>query len=105
MRKNNFGESLKARRKEKGLTLVELEALSGVDRSHLSRIELGKRFPSARILLKLCKPLGYGQAELLKLAGYLSPDRTDDRIAGFKESLKGEIRQIMSNLLDKVDAL
>jgi len=105
MRKNNFGESLKARRKEKGLTLVELEALSGVETSYLGRIEQGLRFPSAHILRKMAEPLGYGEAEILKLAGYLSPDKTDDRIAIFKESMKGEIRQSMSNLLEKVDTL
>jgi len=105
MRKNNLGERLKARRKEKGLTFVELKALSGVDGSHMSRIELGKRFPSAHVLRKLAKPLGYGEVELLKLAGYLSRDRTDDRIASFKESMKGEIRQAMSNLLEKVDIM
>jgi len=105
MRKNNFGERLKARRKEKGLTLVELEALSGVDRSHLSRIELGKRFPSAYILRKLAEPLGFDERELLTMAGYLSPDKTDNRIAKMKESLRGEISQAMSNLLEKVDTL
>ena len=73
MTENKFGERVKARRKEKGLTLVELSELTGVDTSYLGRIEQGKRFPSAQILRKLTEPLGYGEAELLKLAGYLSP--------------------------------
>ncbi len=105
MRENNFGERLKARRKDKGLTLAELQALSGVDKSYLGRIEQGKRFPSAHILRKLTEPLGIDERELLKMAGYLSPDGTDDRIGKFKDSLKGEIRQAMSNLLEKVDTL
>jgi len=105
MAENDLGEKLKARRKEKGLTLVELEALAGVNASHLGRIETGKRFPSAHVLLKLTEPLGYGEAELLKLAGYLSPDKTDERLAKMKEAMKGEIKTAMSNLLEKVDTL
>lgn len=105
MRQNNFGEQLKARRLEKGLTLAELEALSGVDKSHLGRIETGKRFPSAHILRKLSEPLGFDERELFKMAGYLSPDKTDKRIDKFKRSLRGEIKQAMSNLLEKVDTL
>ena len=105
MKNNKLGESLKARRQGKGLTLVELKALSGVDTTYLGRIERGERFPSAVILQKLAEPLGYGGAELMKLAGYLSPDRTDDRISKFKKSMKGEIKTAMSNLLEKVDTL
>ena len=105
MTNNKLGESLKARRQEKGLTLIELKALSGVDTSYLGRIERGERFPSAHILRKLFKPLGYEEDELLKLAGYLSPDRTDHRIAKFKKSMKGEIKVAMANLMEKVDTL
>ena len=47
--------------------------MSGVSPSHLGRIERGERFPSALILRKLAKPLGFGEDELFTLAGYLSP--------------------------------
>lgn len=105
MRTHKLGESLKARRKDKELTLAELEARSGVDLTYLGRIERGERFPSAHVLQKIAAPLGFGEAELLRIAGYLSPDRTDDRIAKFKESIKGEIRVAMANLMEKVDTL
>ncbi len=105
MTENNFGERLKARRKEKGLTLAEVEALSGVDKSHLGRIENSKRFPTANILRKLTGPLGYGEVELLIMAGYLSPDRTDKRLVDMKKTMKGEIKGALSNLLKKVDTL
>ena len=105
MRNDQLGVRLKARRKEKKLTLAALEALSGVDTTYLGRIERGERFPSANILRKLAEPMGFGDAELLTLAGYLSPDRTDDRITNFKESMKGEIWGAMANLMDKVDTL
>jgi len=47
--------------------------MSGVSSSHLGRIERGERFPSARILRKIAKPLGFEEDELFTLAGYLSP--------------------------------
>ena len=46
--------------------------MSGVSASHLGRIERGERFPSAHILRKIAKPLGFGEDELFTLAGYLS---------------------------------
>ncbi len=47
--------------------------MSGVSPSHLGRIERGERFPSARILRRIAKPLGFEEDELFTLAGYLSP--------------------------------
>ena len=55
------------------LTLGELTRSSGVSASHLGRIERGERFPSARVLRKVAKPLGFAENELFALAGYLSP--------------------------------
>ncbi len=55
------------------LTLNELATTSGVSPSYLGRIERGERFPSARILRKIAKPLGFDEDELFTLAGYLSP--------------------------------
>jgi len=47
--------------------------MSGVSPSHLGRIERGERFPSASILRKIARPLGFEEDELFTLAGYLSP--------------------------------
>jgi len=55
------------------LTLRQLSARSGVSVSHLARIESGSRFPSATVLAKIAKPLGFTESELLVLAGYMSP--------------------------------
>ena len=70
---NNLGKILKQRRVMVPLTLRELAAASRVSSSHLGRIERGERFPSARILRKIAKPLGLNEAELFAEAGYLSP--------------------------------
>jgi transcriptional regulator with XRE-family HTH domain len=46
--------------------------MSGVSPSYLGRIERGERYPSARVLRRIAKPLGFGEDELFTLAGYLS---------------------------------
>jgi len=70
---NDLGKIIRQQRVAIPLTLQELASMSGVSASHLSRIEAGDRFPSARVLRKIAKPLGFGEDELFTLAGYLSP--------------------------------
>ena len=70
---NNLGKILKQQRISVPLTLQELSSETGVSSSHLGRIERGERFPSARILRKIAKPLGFDEDELFTLAGFLTP--------------------------------
>jgi len=70
--RDNLGEVIRQQRVMMSLTLQELSAKAGVSASHLGRIERGERFPSARILRRIAKPLGFGENELFTLAGYLS---------------------------------
>jgi HTH-type transcriptional regulator, competence development regulator len=70
---NDLGKIIKQQRITVPLTLQELAAESSVSASHLGRIERGERFPSARILRKIAKPLGFDEDELFTLAGFLSP--------------------------------
>ncbi|TET25975.1 MAG: XRE family transcriptional regulator [Dehalococcoidia bacterium] len=70
--RKNLGVILKQQRLRMPLTLRELTNLSTVSSSHLGRIERGERFPSASILRKIAKPLGFEEGELFTLAGYLS---------------------------------
>lgn len=75
MNKNNeanLGEIIKQQRVIMSLTLQELAAKAEVSSSHLGRIERGERFPSAHVLRKIAKPLGFEENELFALAGYLS---------------------------------
>jgi len=72
-RNKEIGKIIKQQRIMLPLTLKELSEASGVSSSHLGRIERGERFPSADILRKIAKPLGFGEAELFASAGYLSP--------------------------------
>ncbi len=68
----NLGEIIKQQRVMISLTLHELAGKAGVSSSHLGRIERGERFPSAHVLRKIAKPLGFEENELFALAGYLS---------------------------------
>jgi len=96
-----LGEIIKERRKARGLSLPQLSRASGVHASYIGRIEQGVRFPSARILRKLAKPLGFGEVELFKLAGYLSQDDTDAQIRKLKEAIK----LALTGLSETVDSL
>ena len=70
---NDLGKIIKQQRITMPLTLQELTAQSSVSSSHLGRVERGERFPSAHVLRKIARPLGFEEDELLTLAGYLSP--------------------------------
>ena len=70
---NELGRIIKLRRIAAGLSLKELAAKSGVSSSYLGRLERGERSPSARVLGKLARPLGFGEAEMLTIAGLLPP--------------------------------
>ncbi len=61
-----------------GLSQREVAAVSGVSTSHLGRIERGERFPSAYILQRIAKPLGFEENELFTFAGFLSPISTKE---------------------------
>ena len=71
---NDFGKILKQQRTALDLTLQQLGDISGVSASHLGRIERGQRFPSAHILRRIAKPLGFEENELFTLAGYLAAE-------------------------------
>lgn len=70
---HDLSKIIKQKRRAVPLTLRDLATASGVSASHLGRIERGERFPSANILRKMAKPLGFEESQLFTLAGFLSP--------------------------------
>ena len=102
---NNLGLILRARRREKGLTLTQLSSLSGLHTAHIGRIERGERFPRGHTLRKLAEPLGFSELELCKLAGFIPRDAADDRLDRFKKSVKKEIIETLVNLGERIDRL
>ena len=77
---DNLGEVIRRQRVALPLTQQELAAVTGVSPSYLGRIERGERYPSARVLRRIAKPLGFDEDELFTLAGYLS--RRSPGVAG-----------------------
>ena len=73
---SHVGGMIKQQRISFPLTLQELADRTGVSASHLGRIERGERFPSAHILRKIARPLGFDENELFTAAGYLSAQST-----------------------------
>ena len=72
----DFGRMIRQQRLMIPLTLQELTRQTGVSPSYLGRIERGERFPSATILHRIARPLGFDVNELFALAGYLPPQST-----------------------------
>lgn len=60
-----IGRILKQKRIERGMTQQELAEAIGTDKGNLSKIENGKRNPTAKTLLKITKILGYELKDLL----------------------------------------
>jgi len=102
---NNLGKILRERRIAKGLRLKDVSKLSGVHISHLGRVERGERFPSARILIELSEPLGFGKVEIMKVAGLLSGDETDNRMEMLKKEIKLAVAEALAKILERIDKL
>jgi transcriptional regulator with XRE-family HTH domain len=100
--RENLGKIIKQQRLSVPLTLYELSHKSGVSPSHLGRIENGERFPSAAILQRIARPLGFREPELFTLAGYLTPqllassDNTAEPLPGKNSRLDPYVNKILS---------
>ncbi|WP_399925549.1 helix-turn-helix domain-containing protein [Streptomyces kanamyceticus] len=80
--RNAYGEWLKARREEAGLTQQELADMAIVSRSHIAHIEAGRRMPSKDDAKRLDKALNTGDVlisflpdEDAAVADYFEPAR------------------------------
>src|SRR5713101_3774631 len=65
---NQLGEVVKSRRQNLGLTQRSLAAKLGVEASHVSFIESGRRKPSLKLVAKTADTLGLDRQALLILA-------------------------------------
>ena len=58
MTKEQLGTRIRSVRKERGLTLKELERVSGFSATHISEIERGKTSPTIGALVRISNALG-----------------------------------------------
>lgn len=91
-----FGERLRALRKQKKLTQKQLAALIGVKNSIISFYEVGDRFPSPEIIIKLSRVLGVSTDFLLGVGH----DETID-VSGLDEEDKLLVRALVDTLRRK----
>jgi len=73
-----FGSYLRRLRKEKGLTLKQVEKAAKVSNAYISLVERGRRNPPhPDILTRLAKVYEVPQRDLLVAAGYLEDDSSE----------------------------
>ena len=85
-----FGQVLKYWRTQVGRSLRDVEAVSGMSATNLSRIERGLIGPPPNFVLdKLAAAVGVARAELYKAAGRLPP--------GDEEGKRGVVEAIMAD--------
>lgn len=63
-----LGRAIRGLRRERGLTLVQVAAASGLSQPFLSQLELGRTRPSMRSLFRIAGALGTTQQALLAMA-------------------------------------
>jgi transcriptional regulator with XRE-family HTH domain len=64
-----LGQSIRERRKAQGLSQEALADASGVDRSHMGKIERGERNVTLLNVLRIADAVGCRPSELLAMAG------------------------------------
>lgn len=70
MNEKLLGEFLKTERRKKKISLRNLEGLSGISFSHLSKIERGEYTPSRTTVSLIARALNLDEDKLLVMAGY-----------------------------------
>lgn len=86
-----LGARIRELRKHKGLTQEQLAEALGIDQKHMSRIELGKSYPSLDRLVKIADAL---KVALPNLFEFMHMEDREDR---------GDQIQDMLRLLDEKD--
>src|SRR6185312_15699942 len=64
----DLGRAIRALRRERGMTLVQVAAAAGLSQPFLSQLELGRSRPSMRSLYRIAAALDTTQQALLGLA-------------------------------------
>jgi transcriptional regulator with XRE-family HTH domain len=84
--KELLGSRIKELRKSKGLSQNELSEKVGIDSKHLSRIEVGRGYPSLDTLDKAAKAL---DVEIRDFFEFVQPTTSRDLRASINALLKG----------------
>lgn len=91
-----FGQKIREKRKERGLSCSQLAELCNVNQGYIRQIEAGVKFPSAQLLLILCKILNTSPNYLYEF----SEDQEDKEILSKIYKLTPAQKQLVIYLLD-----
>jgi len=92
---NTFGVYLKRLRKERGLTLKQVERTAHVSNAYVSQVERGLRNPpQPEVLKRLARVYEVSQRELMVAAGHLEDD-SSERIT--REKLENAYKHVISD--------
>ncbi|HQR02854.1 MAG TPA: helix-turn-helix transcriptional regulator [Rhodocyclaceae bacterium] len=91
--KKLIGARIKELRKQAGLTQEQLAERVGLDSRHLSRLEVGRHFPSLDSLENIAKVLNVPMAEFFAFPGNESPAALRSYLTGFaKRASEAQLR-------------
>lgn len=75
----NFGEYLKKKRSDKGLSMRELERRSEISQAYISQIERSPdKIPQPDVVRKLAAALGIPSTEMMIVAGHITQDEQQE---------------------------
>jgi transcriptional regulator with XRE-family HTH domain len=100
----HLGARLKHLRAQRGWSLEQLDAVSGVSRSMLSQIEREQANPTLTVALRIARAFGLGLGELLEDPGMVSNVtviRTGDKTYHYKSDKDVRIRTLSPLNLEK----
>lgn len=102
----NIGQQIKSARERKGLSLRELEILTGISNPYLSQLENGKvAKPSPNFLWKISFHLDIDFKQLMLDVGFITPltiDQNKHRSILFEDGLTEEEENIIRNFLSYI---
>lgn len=102
MNEMTIGKYIREKRKESGLTLVQLGELTNLTQGYLSRIEIDKAKPSPDVLKKISLALDVPHIDLMNKAGYIEGS-TD--LQKEVERLRQALEEIENSSADDFDAI
>ncbi|HET6422830.1 MAG TPA: XRE family transcriptional regulator [Planctomycetaceae bacterium] len=97
-------ERVRTQRQQRGWSLEQLAATSGVSRSMLSQIERGEANPTLAVTCKIAQAFGMSLAEFVDVPGAgvaIHVVRSDDRAALYRSDENCEIRTLSPLHLEK----
>ena len=89
---NSFGELVRTRRRQKGLTIEQLATLVGKSKTYMSFVENGKREPTPRLIERLADILG-GDLSDWKFLG-LERNRLQRTLAEYPAQVEKFLRSV-----------